>query len=289
MKSQARKGDEMSTGSSTKNIKKRDKSRRKGRDKTKSKKKGIDFYSEQLAALNNEVMRNLDESGAINFLIAGMFTRLSRYANQHKNMILSSGFRPMSSPNTEQEEMTSDDKRNQLINQIAARIVFEYLVDNQLHMSYNSLQSETKKEKAFSSKTTASLEPLQLDGIDINDDSGTISKIIKANKIHPANPKPPARRRANDEEIDVNFADTKPHYISSLNTSASGITHSATPLASPNAHQKKMNFDEEVNQSSNIEQIQTLSENKETLSNNELLEVYSDENEEEDLGLNEED
>ena len=99
------------------------------------------------ARINHQVMKNLERSGAVNYLSAGMFTQLARFANtpQHKDFMISCDAEP---PKT----------RSELI---AARLVYEFLVDHKLSLTKESLTSEIKSD-AFSSKTTASLAPLFL-------------------------------------------------------------------------------------------------------------------------------
>ncbi|OHT08321.1 hypothetical protein TRFO_04941 [Tritrichomonas foetus] len=109
--------------------------------------KGRGKKTSEEAKFNQKVMRNLEESGAVNYLSAGMFSRLAQCANspQHKDFIISSDIQPPKS----------------VSELIAARLVFEYLVDHRLVLSRDSLTSEIDSD-AYSSKTTASLAPLQL-------------------------------------------------------------------------------------------------------------------------------
>ncbi|KAK8834048.1 hypothetical protein M9Y10_042424 [Tritrichomonas musculus] len=165
---------------------------------------------------NRKIMSNLEKSGAINYLIAEMFTQLSIYANQrhHKRLLISSDFKSNIKPQKKYDDDYSDDdtddvqERNRIKHLIASRIVYEYLIDHQLNLTKYALQNETKNDKAFSSKTPASFSPLQLDDFNANENeednnqkSETIKKIIEANKKTELTMKPQKRHNEIEEIV----------------------------------------------------------------------------------------
>lgn len=184
---------------------------------------------------NKKVMNNLEKSGAVNYLLAKMFTQLSIYANQRqrKRYMIASDFKSLiKSRNNNSDNDYSDDnsndtvqERNKILHLIASRIVYEYLIDHQLKLATYALQNETQNDKAFSSKTPASLSPLQLkDDEDSNEDNNIIKKIILANKETGLAMKPPSKRREDDDEIQFDVPKKKASQLKRKNSLNSDIS-----------------------------------------------------------------
>lgn len=184
---------------------------------------------------NRKVMNNLEKSGAVNYLLAKMFTQLSIYANQRqkKRYLIASDYKSFiktrnNTPDNDYSDDSSNDtvqERNKIMHLIASRIVYEYLIDHRLKLATYALQNETQNDKAFSSKTPASLSPLQLkEDEDSNEDNNIIKKIILANKETGFAMKPPAKRPQDDEEIHFDVPKQKTSRLKRKNSLNSDIS-----------------------------------------------------------------
>lgn len=222
---------------------------------------------------NKKVMSNLEKSGAVNYLLAKMFTQLSIFANQRqrKKYLISSDYKSFIKPkkNTVIDDDYSDDnsdnaqERNKIRHLIASRIVYEYLIDHKLELTCYALQNETRKDKAFSSNTPASFSPLQLDLVEEEDENDKqenhiIKQIIVANK-KTGLLKPPVRRRKEDDEIMFNVPKKKGTHLrrkGSLNSdfSLASINSSLTKDDEMlDAHSSSEHDEEEEDETENIE------------------------------------